>query len=124
MPRFVILHHELPDSEHWDLMLEHGDLLLTWQLLVDPTTPCGIPGPARRIGDHRTAYLDYEGAVSGDRGRVHRIDRGLLAIRELRPDFVFFQAAGNRLRGWFTLTRATGDCWTLGLSAPSGRPDS
>ena len=32
--RFVILHHRLAGGEHWDLMLEHGESLATWQLLA------------------------------------------------------------------------------------------
>jgi len=31
---------------------------------------------AAKIQDHRPAYLDYEGEVSGDRGAVRRVGRG------------------------------------------------
>ena len=34
--RFVILHHRLDDGEHWDLMLEHGEVLLTGEAQVTP----------------------------------------------------------------------------------------
>ena len=77
MPRFVILEH-LWRGVHYDLMLEDeaAGCLRTWA--VDP--PFGF-GPtadreARRLPDHRLAYLDYEGPISGDRGVVKRIARG------------------------------------------------
>ena len=47
--RFVILHHTVHGGEHWDLMLEHGDVLLTWQLFSDPTASPVFPLRARRI---------------------------------------------------------------------------
>ncbi len=31
---------------------------------------------AERIADHRPAYLDYEGPISGDRGSVRLLSRG------------------------------------------------
>ena len=34
--RFAILHHEVAGGEHWDLMLERKDVLLTWQLEREP----------------------------------------------------------------------------------------
>jgi hypothetical protein len=78
MPRFVVLRHELPaDSQrslHWDLMLERDGVLLTWALAEEPTLGKAIS--AVRLADHRLAYLDYEGPVSGDRGTVTRWDAG------------------------------------------------
>jgi hypothetical protein len=74
MPRFVILEHDHPEL-HWDLMLESGDVLRTWRLLRPPDTP-GETIDAIAIGDHRKAYLDYEGPVSGGRGNVKRWDAG------------------------------------------------
>lgn len=73
MPRFVILHHDWP-TPHWDLFLESGDVLKAWRLLADPTPNADIPATANR--DHRPIYLDYEGAVSGARGTVTRVQSG------------------------------------------------
>ena len=102
--RFVILHHQTADGEHWDLMLEHGDLLATWQLLREPTDRASLPIPAKRIGDHRKAYLDYEGPIRGDRGHVRRVDAGTMLIRELRAGEFIFALHGQRLSGTFRLT--------------------
>jgi len=110
--RFVILHHRLDDGEHWDLMLEHGDVLLTWQLLADPVGTAALPIAAVRIGDHRKAYLDYEGPVSGGRGRVRRVDSGLLHITHFTADRCIFELQGQRLAGRFELA-ARGGQWVL-----------
>jgi hypothetical protein len=91
MPRFVILLHECPGDRpratHCDLMLEVGSALETWALRQVPQGWCELDlsqdlfarsnsVKAQRIADHRLAYLDYEGPVSGDRGSVRRLDAG------------------------------------------------
>jgi hypothetical protein len=63
---------------HWDLMLEAGESLRTWELDAVPTpgaTVFAAPLPA-----HRLDYLDYEGPISGDRGTVRRIVCGTYEI--------------------------------------------
>ena len=96
MPRFVLLRHECPPSmgkpSHWDLMLERDGVLLTWSLEAlprawggdgaSPTQEDDSPLAATRLADHRIAYLDYEGPISGDRGSVTRVDRGEYEVRE------------------------------------------
>jgi len=73
MPRFVLLEHDYP-SLHYDFMIEWSDVLRTWRLDRIPSEAASIP--AKMLPDHRSAYLDYEGPVSGDRGEVSRIDCG------------------------------------------------
>lgn len=69
--RFVLLHHTgAPDGDHYDLMLERDGTLATWRV----ASPA-LDG-ARRIQDHRRAYLDYEGPLSEGRGEVRRIAAG------------------------------------------------
>ena len=101
MPRFVLLEHDHPYL-HWDLMLECGDALRTWRLDRIPTVAATIP--VEPLPDHRLAYLDHEGPVSGNRGTVKRIDKGEFTQRTLGTDVVDqkdieFQLAGTRLRG-------------------------
>lgn len=74
MPRFVILAHDWP-TPHWDLLLEAGSVLKAWRLLAEPGL--GATVPAQPNYDHRLLYLDYEGPLSGDRGRVSRWDEGI-----------------------------------------------
>lgn len=78
MARFVILQHEgtatYKPGVHWDLMLESDGGLWTWALEREPISDGPIA--AERLVDHRLAYLDYEGTVSGGRGIVTRWDGG------------------------------------------------
>ena len=46
MPRFVLLEH-VWNGVHWDLMLEHGDVLRTWA--IDSPIVAGIDLPARAL---------------------------------------------------------------------------
>jgi hypothetical protein len=60
--------------DHWDLMLEHGGVLVTLELTQLPTAASTMI--IRRLADHRLTYLDFEGHISGNRGEVVRLDRG------------------------------------------------
>jgi hypothetical protein len=114
--RYVILHHKLADGEHWDLMLERGQVLATWQLSTPPVDPAARPVQANRIGDHRKEYLDYEGPVSGDRGEVVRFDAGEYRAIECQPDRWVVELNGTVLKGPFLLTPDPDrrpDGWTL-----------
>ena len=105
MPRFVLLFHECPPSlgkpSHWDLMLEREGVLLTWNLPALPAAWGGeaagfVEIAATRIADHRLAYLDYEGPISGDRGAVTRIDRGEYEAVEQTDDNIRVRLRGER----------------------------
>ncbi len=82
MPRYVILLHEIPPGHkvaggrgtHWDLMLEQNGVLRTWALADEPRGE--LTTQAEQLPDHRLAYLDYEGPVSGNRGNVSQWDAG------------------------------------------------
>lgn len=83
MARFVILRHDSPQGEHFDFMLEAADLLKTWALPGPPEL--GMAMDCEALADHRLAYLDYEGPVSGQRGSVTQWDHGTYAT-ERRTD--------------------------------------
>ena len=76
--RFVILAHTVNGATHYDLMLEVAgqEKLRTYQLSRWPLA-VGESCECRQLDDHRRAYLDYEGEVSGGRGIVERISRGV-----------------------------------------------
>jgi hypothetical protein len=103
--RFVIQHHTGYGPEHWDLMLEDGDTLATWQLSRPPTPGDAGPIEAIRIADHRKAYLTYEGPVSGSRGQVTIHEAGTYATCERGGDSWTFQLQGRQLNGLFMLRR-------------------
>lgn len=114
--RYAILHHTVRDGEHWDLLLEGDDALATWQLASRPVGCSALPISATRLPDHRKIYLEYEGPISGDRGRVTRIDDGEYRPLDRRADRHLFELEGRVLRGRFCLSRATADPpdrWTL-----------
>lgn len=115
--RFVILHHRQEAGEHWDLMLERGEVLWTWRLARDPLDPQNYPIAAERIGDHRKAYLTYEGAISGGRGIVRRVEEGTCASEVESVDNFRFQLTGTQMNGRFRLA-ALGDGSTVFAYAP------
>jgi hypothetical protein len=102
MRRFVVLEHRW-EGVHWDLMLDVGDALRTWA--IDAPIVAGADLPARALPDHRLAYLDYEGEVSGGRGTVRRIDRGTYVPRVWTADRVRVELSGDQLVGEAELRR-------------------
>ena len=103
MPRFVILRHDSPQGLHWDFMLERGSSLATWALEREPAE--GEVVCARALSDHRLAYLDHEGPVSGDRGSVTRWDAGTYQFEHEGPDEMVVKLQGNKLSGQAELRR-------------------
>lgn len=108
MPRFVLLIHDHP-FVHWDLLVERGEVLRSWRLLESPDRWCSATEPpdlsAEAIGDHRLLYLDYEGPVSRERGRVARWDHGQAEWLAESERSVRLRLSGSRLVGELTLAR-------------------
>lgn len=115
--QFVVLRHVRAKDVHWDLCLEVGEVLATWQILAEPERlmSSGDALAARKIGDHRRIYLDYEGPISGGRGEVVRFDRGTWEHLEAGIGRRRFRLEGQRLKGEFVLERlsAEGDAWRI-----------
>ena len=97
MSRFAILRHEGPQGLHWDLLLETGGTLRTWAL---PELPAeGVEIVCRALPDHRPAYLDYEGEISGQRGSVQRWDHGSYRFDRDDADALTIELSGTKLAG-------------------------
>jgi hypothetical protein len=116
-------------------MLEAGDVLETWALAQLPrawqaahlrtvaTHPhCpplsdGNTIPADKLPDHRLAYLDYEGPVSGGRGEVVRAANGSYAATARRDGVAQIDLSGE-LNGRITLARTSAESgpWVLAHS--------
>ncbi len=111
MPRFVILLHETPPgyarATHFDLMLEHQEALRTWAVNAWP--PTGRSAMAERLADHRLAYLDYEGALSGERGMVRRIDAGVFELIAVDAQKIVVQLHGIATVGRLVIESGTLD---------------
>ena len=85
----VQLRHELPDRTwHVDWLIARDPAgsqpLVTFRLTRRlETLATGQAMDIQRIADHRPAYLEFEGPVSGGRGEVTRLARGLLSVESL-----------------------------------------
>lgn len=141
MPRFVLLYHDCPPSyerpSHWDLMLEAGEMLRTWALPQLPRDwqqwqartavshrECAATDEenvvrAQRLPDHRIDYLQLEGALSGDRGSVERIERGAYSEETEEPGCWRLTLTGSEWSGRITLRQVTSDgvLWKLTVKA-------
>ena len=109
---FVILLHTGGGAAHHDLMLQRGGALATWRLPAGPPGPgelaAGEHVPAVALNDHRLAYLTHEGAVSGGRGCVRRVDEGQWEALDCGPERWEFTLAGRLCRGRYELRLAAG----------------
>jgi hypothetical protein len=107
--RYVILEHDHPVL-HWDLMLEAGEVLQTWRLAAPPAP--GVAIEAIALGDHRLAYLDYEGPVSGNRGFVKRWDIGKFTdTTDSSIDVRHLLLSGQRVSGEVQLSKLDEAHW-------------
>jgi hypothetical protein len=130
MSRFVLLYHECPPDydrvSHWDLMLESGEVLRTWALAELPKSwqtdrsraaAVGDAVKATELADHRLAYLDYEGPVSGERGTVRRVDAGTFKMIVDGSDRLEIELNGASLQGRLSLHRHKDANWILTLES-------
>jgi len=102
MPRFTISHHTgSKDGDHYDLMLEHGDGLRTWRLVNTAFQSFQV---ARQIKDHRKTYLDFEGEISGERGRVKIWDTGTYSVDDWKDDRIQVAMVGRSLKTRLIMT--------------------
>jgi hypothetical protein len=121
MPQFVILKHDDPRGIHYDFMLEAGGVLKTWALPQPPVD--GLCIECQALGDHRAAYLDYEGPLSGGRGSVTRWDRGTYDIVEQNETLLVVRIAGEKAVGNATFCAIAGRANLWQFSFPEQRHD-
>lgn len=121
MPRFAILTHDHPHL-HWDFLLEKQALLRAWRLQLPPVHQGSIP--AVPLPDHRPMYLDYEGPVSGDRGRVSRWDAGTFELIEESESTVRVRLRGTRMHALAEGRQQSDGSWafTFALEPPASTP--
>ncbi len=112
--RFVILEH-FHEGVHYDLMFEVDGVLRTWKLSEPPLA--GVMLTAVRSFDHRLRYLDYEGPIDGNRGRVVQWDRGVYEGNLAAGDPASLRLAGKRLQGMLQLKPVTDVEWEITFGA-------
>ena len=75
--RYVVLRHEGVEVPHFDLMFETCEPPFPLRTFRSLHWPITSRIEVERLADHRRAYLDYEGPLSGGRGRVTRVEAGV-----------------------------------------------
>jgi hypothetical protein len=96
--RYVVLHHSDINEPHYDLMIETapGSDLATWRV---SHWPPGVNDAFTPLPPHRKDYLEYEGAVSGNRGKVLRVASGIHQILENSPThFVIYLDEDHQIK--------------------------
>jgi hypothetical protein len=135
MPRFVVQKHfRAADDYHFDLMLECGDALVTFQCGAPPELKRELPCLVHQLPDHRTVYLAYQGPISGGRGWCEIHDRGTFEWVEPAGDHaaspcdladrIAVRLAGQRARGLYRFARETAsgtDVWRMSADDGNGR---
>ncbi|MCP4130151.1 MAG: hypothetical protein GY754_03940 [bacterium] len=98
--KFVIHYHQT-EPEHYDLMIERGKTLLTWQIAVEDINrlAAGEEVKAVRIQDHRKKYLTYEGPISCNRGMVSIYDSGDYKTESWDEKLIKIFVDGLKLKG-------------------------
>jgi len=104
--RFVVQEHTTSDGVHWDLMLEKGEVLMTFRLDQPPEAASTATVRATKIFDHPLRFLTYEGPVQKGTGQVRLVEHGTCDILVEGEDAVALRLHGTILQGDFTLMRA------------------
>lgn len=118
--RTVVLDHQCGPSSHYDWMVEDPQapagegLLCTWRMPIPPSRWAAAGQiELTRLGDHRRAYLTYEGEISGGRGSVRRIDEGEATIVSWSQQAAVIEVRLRAFDGRVTLRRIDGDRWVM-----------
>lgn len=106
--RFVFLEHDYP-TLHWDILLQQGNRLLGWR--GDNHGHFLNGGHVVQTSDHRLIYLDYEGPLTGQRGKVQRVDGGRLIWRHCGEDEFIAEVQGERWHGVLELKKLDAKDW-------------
>jgi hypothetical protein len=96
--RYVVLKHEQVPQAHYDLMFENK---LRTALLSARVADWPIRAHTRveRIPPHRLLYLDYEGAIAGERGVVRRVAQGTCTTNiDASDSFLLLLDDGQEIR--------------------------
>ncbi|MBL9031995.1 MAG: hypothetical protein JNM80_09850 [Phycisphaerae bacterium] len=120
MGRAVLLKHTIPDgSWHYDWLVERapGAALMAFRVRDWIDGALGPGFEAEAMPDHRRDYLDYEGEVSGGRGRVERVAIGEMRIAADGFERVVIEGSLGAVRGRFEGRRIEDDRWWFEFAA-------
>jgi hypothetical protein len=111
--KYVIQQHTRGGETHWDLMLEHGDILKTWRLAAAPQQIGSEPIPAEKIVDHDVKFLTYQGPVNNGQGSVRIVDEGTIETLDETKETIRLHLLGKILSGEFVLEHIKQNQWRL-----------
>lgn len=127
--RWVLLRHSVPETfrrtsgrgDHFDLLLEPAVDSMLWTWAIDQNIfqkdRIAAECSAKRLPNHRSVYLNFEGPVSGNRGIVKPVFAGTYVTLESATGLTLsiktnldspFQIAGE-----LVLIQVAGDDWRL-----------
>ena len=115
----VLMRHETKAGGHYDWMLQTPasvkDLnARLWTARVNLPSWCWSnqsPWDLEMIGEHRSAYLTYEGPLTGGRGTVRRVDSGWVEPHLWSPDRIVFDMGMTHCCGRIQLERRDESHW-------------
>jgi hypothetical protein len=104
-------------------MIDQGNTLATWSFPSHPKNGSPFPLEGKKIQDHRSQYLEYEGPISKGRGRIEKVDQGPLQILQSSPKNWILEFQGHDLSGIYVLERQKDSSWKLDRQ-PTASPHS
>jgi hypothetical protein len=111
--RFVVQEHRKEQNVHWDLMLEEGEHLATWQVPAPPIRWSETPLPCQKIFNHRLKYLMYEGPLSDNRGEVRIVASGSYQPMKISDDQWHIRLESDSMSGLLGLRKIREEQWQL-----------
>jgi hypothetical protein len=111
--RYVILHHMDVAEPHFDLMFETlpGSDLATWR---SPIWPIEQTITLTRLRDHRRFFLQYEGALTNERGMVQRVADGECEVEIGEADVLRIQIINGTSPTALLLRKVSDNQWEVG----------
>jgi hypothetical protein len=111
--RFVVQEHTTAEGTHWDLMIERGQVLMTFRLAEHPENAGRRAIQAVRIFDHALRFLTYEGPVQKGASSVRIVDWGDYEGLNEQENALSLELHGMILQGSFVLLRVDEAQWQL-----------
>jgi hypothetical protein len=104
-------------------MFEFGGVLRTWAVTSEPAPNTMLESD--ELPDHRLAYLDYEGTITGDRGIVSRWDSGTFEVVREAEGELRFVLQGRQLHGvaHFRRDPSLDQRWNITFSPGKSEPE-
>ena len=109
---YSIIKHTLSDyTFHYDFLIKKNDILQCWQFSSIANIEIGELIFCKKIFDHRLKYLNYQGPISNNRGKVQIIQNGFLEIIIQEDNLVRFRIDSELLNGNFEIRKIQSEAW-------------